>query len=93
MHDAQVVTYTSGPYAGRQIAFGADGAFGLEIFDVTDKSNMFRLSQTPYPNLGYSHQCWLSDDKQYVYLNDELDESSFGTTKRLGSRRWSSLER
>jgi choice-of-anchor B domain-containing protein len=73
VHDAQVVTYTEGPYAGRQIAFGADGAFGLEVFDVTDKGNMFRLSQTPYPNLGYSHQCWLSDDRQYLYLNDELD--------------------
>jgi hypothetical protein len=69
VHDAQVVTYAG----GQQIAFGADGAFGLEIFDVTNKSNMFRLSQTPYPNLGYSHQCWLSDDRQYLYLNDELD--------------------
>ncbi len=34
---------------------------------------MFRLSLTPYPNLGYSHQCWLDDDRQYLYLNDELD--------------------
>jgi choice-of-anchor B domain-containing protein len=73
VHDAQIVTYTAGPYAGKQIAFGADGAFGLEIFDVTDKSNMFRLSQTPYPNVSYSHQCWLSGDRQHLYLNDELD--------------------
>lgn len=72
-HDAQVVTYTSGPYAGKQIAFGSDGGAGLEIFDVTDKSNMFRLSQTPYPDLAYAHQAWLSDDRQHLYLNDELE--------------------
>ncbi|MCP3902923.1 MAG: choice-of-anchor B family protein [Planctomycetes bacterium] len=64
VHDAQIVTYTEGPYAGKQIAFGADGAFGMEVFDVTNKGNMFRLSLTTYPNLGYSHQCWLSGDRQ-----------------------------
>jgi choice-of-anchor B domain-containing protein len=73
VHDAQIVTYTEGPHAGKQIAFGADAEFGLEIFDVTNKGNMFRLSQTAYPNLGYSHQCWLSDDRQFLYLNDEID--------------------
>lgn len=69
VHDAQVVTY----HGGQQIAFCADAGYGLEVFDVTDKGNMFRLSQTPYPNVGYSHQCWLSDDRQYLYLNDEID--------------------
>ena len=69
VHDAQIVTYPD----DRQIAFCADGDFGLEIFDVTNKNNMFRLSQTPYPNLGFSHQCWLSDGRQYLYLNDEVD--------------------
>ena len=69
VHDAQIVTYPS----GRQFAFAADGGFGLEIFDVTNKSNMFRVSQTTYPNLGFAHQCWLSDDRRYLYLNDEID--------------------
>ena len=49
---------------------------GLDIYDVTDKSNMFRLSRTTYPNLIYCHQCWLSDDRQYLYLNDELDNAN-----------------
>ncbi len=73
VHDAQIVTYTSGPNAGKEIAFCANGATGLDIYDVTAKGNMFRLSRSTYPNLSYAHQCWLSDDKQYLYLNDETD--------------------
>ena len=73
IHDAQVVTYTTGPYAGKQIAFCAAAGTGLDIYDVTDKSNMFRLSRSVYPNLGICHQCWLSPDRQYLYVNDEGD--------------------
>jgi choice-of-anchor B domain-containing protein len=73
VHDVQIVTYTAGPNAGKQIAFCANGGTGLDIYDVTDKSNMFRLSRTTYANLSYAHQCWLSENRQYIYLNDELD--------------------
>ncbi|MEM1331262.1 MAG: choice-of-anchor B family protein [Planctomycetota bacterium] len=76
VHDAQVVTMTAGPYAGREIAFCYTGPDGLEILDVTDKGNMFKLGGTSYPGLRYSHQGWLSDDRQYVFLNDELDEGA-----------------
>ena len=48
-HDAQIITYTSGPYAGRQICFGFAGGSGLYIVDVTNKSNMFTVSQTNNP--------------------------------------------
>lgn len=80
VHDAQIVSYDSGPYAGREIAFccaGTQGGFGatsLRIVDVTDKSNMFEIGVGFYPNAVYSHQGWLSADRQYFYLNDELDE-------------------
>ena len=73
VHDAQIVTFTSGPNAGRQIAFAANGGTGLDIYDVTNKNNMFRLSRTQYSGLSYAHQVWLSDDGQYLYLNDETD--------------------
>jgi choice-of-anchor B domain-containing protein len=73
VHDVQIVTYTAGPNAGKQIAFCANGGTGLDIYDVTNKSNMFRLSRTTYANLSYAHQCWLSENRQYIYLNDELD--------------------
>ena len=87
VHDAQVVNYTTGPYAGREIAFLCSG-FGngssdtrLRIYDVTDKSNMFQLDSVTYPNRRYCHQGWLSEDRKYFYVNDELDEGdSVGTT-------------
>lgn len=84
VHDAQIVTYTSGPYAGRQIAFlcsGDNGGWdntGLEILDVTNKSNIVQLSRRFWPNPGYSHQGWLSPDRNYFYMGDELDEQSYG---------------
>jgi len=73
VHDAQIVTFTSGPNAGKQIAFAANGGIGLDIYDVTNKNNMFLLSRSTYPGLSYCHQVWLSDDGQYLYLNDETD--------------------
>jgi choice-of-anchor B domain-containing protein len=72
-HDSRVITYTSGPYAGKQIAFCCNGGTGLDIYDVTNKGNMVRLSRSVYPNLAYCHQAWESGDRQYLYVNDELD--------------------
>ena len=74
-HDAQVVTYTQGPYAGRQIAFVFAGwDRRLDIVDVTDKSNIFRIGETSYPSPGYTHQGWLTADRQHLYLSDEVDD-------------------
>ena len=72
-HDAQIVTYSSGPFAGKQICYGAAGGSGLHIVDVTNKSNMTTIASTTYSGQSYTHQCWLSEDYQYLYLNDELD--------------------
>lgn len=85
VHDAQIVTYTSGPYSGREIAFcfaensSGGGNAGLAIVDVTNKGAIFEVSFTPYSNSAFSHQGWLSPDRSLVYLNDELDEQSFAT--------------
>ncbi len=81
-HDAQVVTYTSGPLAGRQIFFGYSEGRGIDIIDVTNKANPFRISRTPYPNIAYGHQGWLSEDRRYIYVDDELDEQRFGNQTR-----------
>ena len=72
-HDLQVITYTQGPYAGREIAFSFAEGDGFEIIDVTDKGNMFLRSSRTYSNVAYCHQGWVSEDRQYVYLDDELD--------------------
>jgi len=87
VHDAQVVNYTTGPYAGREIAFLCSG-YGngssdtrLRVYDVTNKSNMFELDNAAYPNRQFCHQGWLSEDRKYFYVNDELDEGAVvGTT-------------
>jgi len=82
VHDAQIVTYTAGPLAGREIAYccaGLNGGgtdTGLTVLDVTDKANIVVLSQIAYPNRRYSHQGWLSADRTRFYLGDELDEGN-----------------
>ncbi len=74
-HDAQCVVY-HGPttkYQGRQICFGWNETH-LSIADVTDKSHPVAISRATYPNVGYAHQGWLTDDQRYAYEDDELDE-------------------
>ncbi|CAN5892933.1 choice-of-anchor B family protein [soil metagenome] len=74
-HDAQCVIYR-GPDAehqGREICFGANET-ALSIADVTDKQSPAALSMAEYPNVGYTHQAWLTEDHRYLYMDDELDE-------------------
>lgn len=86
VHEVQVFAYTTGPYAGKQIAFccgGASGGYtntGMYIVDVTDKAAPVQLSYTTYPNAKFCHQSWLSNDLQRIYINDELDEGATVTT-------------
>lgn len=74
-HDAQCVVY-HGPdarYTGRHICLGANEN-ALSIADVTDKASPKAIGRGTYPNFGYAHQGWLSEDHRYFYLDDELDE-------------------
>ncbi|MFN2421425.1 MAG: choice-of-anchor B family protein [Gemmatimonadota bacterium] len=74
-HDAQCVIYR-GPdeeYQGREICFGSNET-ALSIADVTDKQNPQAISVAEYPNVGYTHQTWLTDDHHYMVMDDELDE-------------------
>ncbi|MBK8269943.1 MAG: choice-of-anchor B family protein [Planctomycetes bacterium] len=90
VHDCQVVNYTTGPFAGREIAIccsgfnGGQSQTGLDFLDVTDKQNIINLypARVFWPNAGYSHQLWLSPDRNYAYVNDELDEGNFGINTR-----------
>ncbi|HRV81732.1 MAG TPA: choice-of-anchor B family protein, partial [Planctomycetota bacterium] len=87
VHDVQVVSYTSGPYAGKEVAFCCSGFnggsvnTGLSIVDVTNKANPVVMSEAFYPNPAYSHQGWLSEDRTLFYLGDELDENGTLTTR------------
>ena len=78
-HDVTVVTFEEGPYAGRQVMFGNGEGRGVEIWDVTNKEEPFIIGQASYVDIGYNHQGWLSEDKKYWFVNDELDETKRGT--------------
>jgi choice-of-anchor B domain-containing protein len=74
VHDIQVVTYTRGRNAGREIAFAFTGPRGLHIIDYTDKSAPVTLSNLEYDNATYGHSGWLDPTGRFLYVNDELDE-------------------
>lgn len=76
VHSAQVVTYTQGIYAGREIAFCFCGSNGMRIVDVTNKGAMFQMGSLIYPNTAYCHQGWLMDDRKHILIDDELDETN-----------------
>ncbi len=76
VHAAQIVTYTSGLYAGQEIAFCYCGGQGLKIVNVTNKANMYTMSTLQYPTLAYCHQGELTSDWRHVVIDDELDESN-----------------
>ena len=80
-HNARVVTYTSGPNTGREIAFCFAEEDGLVIIDVTNKETMFKVSVLAYPTRKYCHQGWTTDDKQFVVFDDELDERDGGVDR------------
>lgn len=57
----------------------------LDLWDVTDKAQPLMISSTPYPDAHYTHSGWWSADKNFVFLQDELDEQDAGlnTTMRV----------
>lgn len=76
-HDAQCVMYT-GPdedYRGREICIGSNET-AISFSDVSDKENPIAISNVTYPNVGYAHQGWLSEDQMYFFSNDEGDEGA-----------------
>ena len=76
-HDAQCVVYR-GPDAahqGREICMGSNET-AVVISDVTDKSAPVALGTGRYPDFGYVHQGWLSEDQRFFFQNDETDEIS-----------------
>lgn len=59
----------------------------VDIWDVSAPLSPTRLSQLPYNNSGYTHSGWPSEDQQFLFVQDELDERDRGlaTTLRVVS--------
>jgi len=83
-HDNQCVNYReSDPdaeFVGREICFNSNEDT-LTIVDVTDKENPEQLSRVPYEAANYTHQAWLTEDRRYLLVDDELDEQVGGKGK------------
>ncbi len=76
-HDAMCILY-NGPdteHVGKEICFGSNEN-ALSIADVSDKQNPVAISSADYPNVGYAHQGWVTEDHKYFFMNDEGDESN-----------------
>ena len=75
VHDAQCIIY-DGPdsdHTGKEVCFNsAEG--DVLISDVSDKENPITISLKGQANMQYSHQGWLTEDRSYFLMNDELDE-------------------
>ncbi|HZW62727.1 MAG TPA: choice-of-anchor B family protein [Flavobacteriaceae bacterium] len=87
-HDAQVITY-NGPdsdYTNHEILVASNGSTSgadrILILDVTDKNSPQFISEISYPNPGYAHQGWFTDDHRYFIFGDEQDEIFFGMNTR-----------
>lgn len=59
-------------YVRDGIAFLNAGGSGFAIVDFSDPANPETISTvTDYPDRGYNHSGWLTDDGQYYYMADE----------------------
>lgn len=85
-HAVTTFLYTSGPWAGKEIAFSCGGfnggqtSTGLSILDVTNPANVKVIRHKSYSGSSYAHQAYPSDDRQFLYLSDELDEDGIINT-------------
>ncbi|MDH4071512.1 MAG: choice-of-anchor B family protein [Gammaproteobacteria bacterium] len=55
----------------------------VDTWDITNAASPVRLNRTVYPNTGYVHSGWPSEDGQYVFVQDELDERDRGLNTTL----------
>ena len=87
-HDGFAWTY-DGPdsdHTGREIVIACNGRSNsdndkLVIVDVTDKTDCQLIGEYDYngeATIGYFHQGWVTKNKKFFLMNDELDENALG---------------
>ena len=57
----------------------------FDLWDFSDQTNPRLLSSTPYDQASYVHSGWWSEDRNFLFVHDELDEANHGlnTTLRI----------
>ena len=83
VHDTQCVSYI-GPDADHlNSEICANSAKDrVEIVDVTDEFFPVTISDVVYPQLGFVHQGWLTEDHEFLLIGDEFDELNFNVPTR-----------
>ena len=74
-HDVQCVDY-AGPdpdYTGAEVCFAANED-SLTIVDVTSKGAPFEVARLEFAGQEYIHQGWLTEDHEWLLVDDEIDE-------------------
>ncbi|HEX2138218.1 MAG TPA: choice-of-anchor B family protein [Woeseiaceae bacterium] len=86
MHDASSVRITDarkdtcangGDYCEVLLDFNENT---IDLWDITDPEHPERLHQAVYSNSAYTHSGWWSEDRQFMFVHDELDEQRLGLT-------------
>ncbi len=91
-HDGYAWTY-DGPdadYTGREIVIACNGRSNsdndkLVLVDVTNKLDCQMIGEYNFggeATTGYFHQGWVTKDKKYFLMNDELDEMALGNNQQ-----------
>ena len=82
-HDTQCVAYAGpdGDHVGSEICASSNEDH-VELADVSVKAAPQTLAVRSYPQLGFAHQAWLTEDHRYLLVGDELDESNFNLPTR-----------
>ena len=91
-HDGFAWTY-DGPDAdhqGQEIVIACNGRSGsdndiLVFVNVTDKTDCVLIGEYDYngeATIGYFHQGWITKNKRYFLMNDELDEMALGNDQQ-----------
>jgi choice-of-anchor B domain-containing protein len=91
-HDGFAWTY-DGPdadYIGREIVIACNGRSNsdndkLVFVDVTNKLDCQLIGEYNFggeATTGYFHQGWITKDKKYFLMNDELDEMALGNNQQ-----------
>ena len=90
-HDGFAWTY-DGPdadHTGQEIVIACNGRANsdndkLVIVDVTDKTDCQLIGEYDYSGdatVGYFHQGWITKNKKFFLMNDELDEMALGNNQ------------
>ena len=55
----------------------------MRLWDHTNTNSTSELSSISYNEVAYTHSGWFSEDKQYAFVHDELDERNFSLNTRV----------